>query len=54
MAHLSLYAAEKKTDIMFTQEPYCHDGKPGYIPTGYQCLHAPSDTKPRASILIRK
>jgi hypothetical protein len=54
MVHLSLYAAEKKTDIMFIQEPYCHDGKPDYIPTGYQSLHAPSDTNPRASILIRK
>ena len=54
MAHLSLYAAEKKADIMFIQEPYCYDGKPCYIPTGYQCFHAPSDTNPRASLLIRK
>jgi hypothetical protein len=54
MAHLSLYTAKKKVDIMFIQEPYCYDGKPCYIPTGYQSFHAPSNTNLGASLLIRK
>lgn len=54
MAHLSLFTSENKVDILFIQEPYCYDGVPCYIPTGYINVHVPYDTNPRSSLLIRQ
>jgi len=54
MAHLSLFTSENKVDILLIQEPYCHEGAPRLTPPGYTIFQVPSETNPRASMLIRR
>ena len=53
MAHLSIYLAHQKVDILFIQEPYCYIGVPSLIPPYYTPFYVSSDTGPRACLLIK-
>jgi len=54
MAHLSPFTHDNKVDVLIIQEPYCYNGEPCYIPPDYLAFFAPSNKKPRASLLIKR